>query len=289
MIRHIGWSSEFHKNSGEGQLARKYINTYFKGKKIKIISPKISFFLSDYIFQIYGIFVLWYYYFLGKKIIYINYLPLWNFLIFLLSPPNTVFGPITGSIQINKIQNIKSIFRFFIIPLFYKISLLILNFRARKIIFGTNILIKFLNKNILRKSKLNFILENIKFKNSSKKKREYDLIVYYRNHENKFFSHHTRFINSQIKNRKKVIIVGDKLNIEGALQLGKVSRKKIKNLISISKFALSGDENLLSFFNLECLQNNVKVIFNYKLKFQIAKINKKLFIPYNFETNKFIK
>ena len=289
MIRHIGWSSEFHKNSGEGQLARKYINTYFKGKKIKIISPKISFFLSDYIFQIYGIFVLWYYYFLGKKIIYINYLPLWNFLIFLLSPPNTVFGPITGSIQINKIQNIKSIFRFFIIPLFYKISLLILNFRARKIIFGTNILIKFLNKNILRKSKLNFILENIKFKNSSKKKREYDLIVYYRNHENKFFSHHTRFINSQIKNRKKVIIVGDKLNIEGALQLGKVSRKKIKNLISISKFALSGDDNLLSFFNLECLQNNVKVIFNYKLKFQITKINKRLFIPYNFGTNRFIK
>ncbi len=289
MIRHIGWSAEFHKNTGEGQLARKYINTYFKGKKIKIISPQISFFLSDYIFQIYGIFVLWYYYFLGKKIIYINYLPLWNFLIFLLSPPNTVFGPITGSIQINKIQNIKSIFRFFMIPLFYKISLLILNLRARKIIFGTNILIKFLNKKILKKSKLNFILENFKFKNSSKKKREYDLIVYYRNHENKFFSHHTRFINSQIKNRKKVIIVGDKLNIEGALQLGKVSRKKIKNLISISKFALSGDENLLSFFNLECLQNNVKVIFNYKLKFQIAKINKKLFIPYNFETNKFIK
>ncbi len=289
MIRHIGWSSEFHKNTGEGQLARKYINTYFKGKKIKIISPQISFFLSNYIYQIYGIFVLWFYYFLGKKLIYINYLPLWNFLIFLLSPPNTVFGPITGSIQINKIQNIKSIFRLFIIPLFYKISLLILNLRAKKIIFGTNILVKFLNKKILKKSKLNFILENFKFKNSSKKKREYDLIVYYRKHENKFFSHHIRFISSQIKNKKKVLVVGDKLNIEGALQLGKVSRKKIKNLISISKFALSGDDNLLSFFNLECLQNNVKVIFNYKLKFQITKINKRLFIPYNFGTNRFIK
>ena len=289
MIRHIGWSSEFHKNTGEGQLARKYINTYFKGKKIKIISPQISFFLSNYIYQIYGIFVLWFYYFLGKKLIYINYLPLWNFLIFLLSPPNTVFGPITGSIQINKIQNIKSIFRLFIIPLFYKISLLILNLRAKKIIFGTNILVKFLNKKILKKSKLNFILENFKFKNSSKKKREYDLIVYYRKHENKFFSHHISFISSQIKNKKKVLVVGDKLNIEGALQLGKVSRKKIKNLISISKFALSGDDNLLSFFNLECLQNNVKVIFNYKLKFQITKINKRLFIPYNFGTNRFIK
>ena len=51
---------------------------------------------------------------------------------FTFSPPNTVFGPITGSIQINKIQNIKSIFRFFIIPLFYKISLLILNLRNKE-------------------------------------------------------------------------------------------------------------------------------------------------------------
>ncbi len=289
MTKYIGWSSEFHKNTGEGQLARKYINSYFKGKKIKIISPQISFFLSDYINQIYGIFVLWYYYFLGKKLIYINYLPLWNFLIFLLSPPNTIFGPITGSIQINRIQNIKSMFRFFIIPQFYKISLIILNLRAKKIIFGTNILIKFLNKNIIKKSKLNFILENFKFKNASKKKREYDLIVYYRKHENKFFLHHTSLIKSQIKNGKKVLIVGDNLNIKGALQLGKVSRKKIKNLISNSKYSLSGDDNLLSFFNLECLQNNVKVIFNYKLKFQITTISKKLFIPYNFETKKFIK
>ena len=42
MIRHIGWSSEFHKNTGEGQLARKYINTYFKGKKILVINHRLD-------------------------------------------------------------------------------------------------------------------------------------------------------------------------------------------------------------------------------------------------------
>ncbi len=289
MKNYIGWSCEYHQNTGEGKLARKFLNTYYSGKNVRVISPKFNFFLSEYLYQVFGIFVLWYYYFIGKKLIYINYVPLWNFLIFLLSPPNTIFGPITGSIQINKIKNIKSAFRFFIIPLFYKISLSILNLRTKKLVFSTNILIKFLNKNILKKSELNFILTNLKFKKTRKKnKKKYDLIVYYRNHENKFFSHHKILIKSQIKIGKKVLIIGDKLNINGALELGRVSKNKVINLINNSKYALSGDDNLLSFFNLECLQNNVKIIFNYKLKFQIKKISKQLFVPYNFESKKFM-
>ena len=289
MKKYIGWSCDFYKNTGEGQLAQKYINKYFKDKNVKIISPRINFFLSKYIYQFYGILVLWYYYFLGKKLIYINYLPLWNFLIFIFCPPNTIFGPITGSIQINKVKSIKSFFRSFIIPMFYRISLFILYLRVEKIVFGTNILIKFLSKKILKKSELNFILKDFKLNNLIiKKRKKYDLIVYYRKHENKFFLHHKKFIDHQIKIGKKVLIVGDKLNFNKALETGIISKRKIKNLISISKYALSGDDNLLSFFNLECLRNNVKVIYNYKLKFQITKITKKLFIPYNYETKKFI-
>ena len=290
MKKYIGWSCEFDKNTGEGQLARKFIRSNFGDKSVKIITPKFNFLFSKYIYQIYGIFVLWYYYFLGKKLIYLNYLPLWNIIIFLLSPPNTIFGPITGSIQINKIKNIKSIFRLFFFPLFYKISLIILNLRTKKIIFATNILIKFINKDILKKIHFNFILKDFKFiYNPKKKKKSFDLMVYYRKHENKFFKHHIILIKEQIKYGKKVLIVGDKLNIKGAVQLGKVNKKKIVKLIQKSKYALSGDDNLLSLFNLECLQYKVKIIFNYKLKFQIVKINKKLFIPYNYELKKFIK
>ena len=32
----------------------------------------------------------------NKKFIYVNYLPLWNFLIFLILPKHTILGPITG-------------------------------------------------------------------------------------------------------------------------------------------------------------------------------------------------
>jgi len=290
MIKYIGWSCEFNNNTGEGQLARKFIKSNFEYKSIKIIVPKYNFLLSKYIYQLYGIFVLWYYYFLGKKLIYLNYLPLWNSIIFLFSPPNTIFGPITGGVQINKIKNIKSIFRFFIIPLLYKVSLIILSLRTKKIIFATNILSKYINKNISKKAEFNFILQDFKITNNYKKnKKSIDLLVYFRKHENKFFKHHIIFIKDQIKIGKKIIIVGDKLNITGAIQLGKVNKKKIFNLIRKSKYALSGDDNLLSFFNLECLQNKVKIIFNYKLKFQIVKKIEKLIIPYNYELKKFIK
>ena len=63
MIKYIGWSCEFNKNTGEGQLARKFIKLNFDYKKVKVIVPKYNFFFSKYIYQIHGIFVLWYYYF----------------------------------------------------------------------------------------------------------------------------------------------------------------------------------------------------------------------------------
>ena len=49
MKKYIGWSCDFYKNTGEGQLARKYLKKYFKNKKVRVISPKINFFLSEYI------------------------------------------------------------------------------------------------------------------------------------------------------------------------------------------------------------------------------------------------
>ena len=38
----------------------------------------------------------------NKTICYVNYLPLWNFLLFVFLPPNTLLGPITGGSLYNK-------------------------------------------------------------------------------------------------------------------------------------------------------------------------------------------
>ncbi len=282
MYNYVVWSCDYKDNSGEGQLARKFIKSYFPKDKIKLIYPKSNFLFSDYIHQIYGIFVLWYFYLQGKKTVYLNYLPLWNIFIFFFVPPKTIFGPITGSIQINKIKSLKSFVRFKVFPLLYKISLVLLNYRVNKIIFASNILINFINKDILKKTEFNFILNDFKkFKNKSKKK--IDLIVYYRSHENKFFDHHKKFIKKFINKKKKVVIVGDYLNIDGVYNFGRVTKKKILKLIKTSKYTLSGDDNLLSLFNIECMQYNVKIIFNNKLKFQKKKLKLNNLYPYNFE------
>ena len=193
MSNYIIWCCDYNKNTGEGRLAEKFISSFFLKKRIKILYPKNKFFLSNYFYQIYGIFVLWFFFLLKKKTVYLNYLPLWNFLIYLLSPPNTIFGPITGSIQINKRKKIKSILRLRLFPMLYKISLKLLYYRTKKIIFATNVLSKFIDDKTLKKTELNFILKDLKYsKNKSKKK--INLIVYYRKHENKFFDHHIEFI-----------------------------------------------------------------------------------------------
>lgn len=282
MKKYIAWCCDYRKDTGEGLLARKFVKKYFKNQKIKIFFPKKNFLLKNYLFPYFGIIILWFYYLTGKKTIYINYLPLWNFPIFIFCPPKTIFGPITGSIQINKINSLKSIIRLILFPIFYKISLIILNLRCKKILFATNILKKFLYQDILKKSLLNFIL--IDFKVYKKKfKKKYDLIIYFRKHENKFFTHHFKLINDFINKDKKILVIGDVLKINGVNNYGRVKRTNLINLIKLSRFSLSGDDNALSLFNLECLKHNVKVIYNKKLNFQIPNNLKKKFFSYNFD------
>ena len=287
MPEYIAWCNDYNKNTGEGKLARKFIKKFGKNK-VKIITPNFSFFLSNYVFQVIGVFVLWYNFFKRQKLIYLNYTPLWNTLIFLLSPPGTIFGPITGSIQINKIQNIKSFLRFYIFPFLYIFNLKILLLRSEKIIFATNILDKFIHKNQKKKIITNFILEDLNFTKKNSTHRKYDLIIYYRRHENKFFDHHLNFIKKELKKGKKIVTVGEKTNIKGIKEFGRVGFNRLLNLIKSSKFALSGDDNVLSLFNIECLQHGVKIIFNHNLRFQIKKMRKNFFKPYDYKNKKFL-
>lgn len=287
MQKYIAWCNDYSENTGEGKLARKFIRKFGKNK-VKVITPRLNFFLSNYIFQTTGIFVLWYYYFRLKKLIYLNYTPLWNSLIFLFSPPGTIFGPITGSIQVNKIRNIKSFLRFYIFPILYIFNLKILSLRSKKIIFATNILDKFINKNPEKKIITNFILQDLKFSKKNLGRRKYDLIIYYRNHENKFFDHHLNFIKKELKKGKKIVTVGEKTNIKGIKEFGKIGSNRLLNLIESSKFSLSGDDNLFSLFNLECMQHGVKIIFNHNLKFQIKKMRKNFFKAYDYKNKKFL-
>ena len=91
-----------------------------------------------------------------------------EFLIFLLLPPKTILGPITGGAIYNKSNNLNYIIRKFCFPIFYKITEIIIHLRStEKIVFSTDLLKKYLFKRTIENSDFNFVL-----KISNLKKRE---------------------------------------------------------------------------------------------------------------------
>ena len=93
------WCCDFNKNSGEGIIANKFINDLKLNnsyRKLRINSPKNkskNLLVERFIKPFIGLIYLWkiYIFYKNKDICYVNYLPLWNFILFLLlSKPNTL-------------------------------------------------------------------------------------------------------------------------------------------------------------------------------------------------------
>jgi len=276
------WACDISKNTGEGRLANLFlnkekiqINKYLKHK----ISNKIL--MHKYLFPIVGIFYCWINFLKKKNVYYINYLPLWNFLIFLLLPPKTTIGPITGG------ANFKfSFLRKYIFPILYLISQIIIHFRYNYVHFSTSLLKKNLFFFIKKKSNFNYVLNALQKK--IKIKKNIDFLIYYRNHENKKSLFPYSFVQKIVLSGFSVNVVGDKLNLTGVKNYGKLSNKKINKYLSRSKFSISSGENILSFFTLECINNNVKILIDHNQKNGIKKL-KNNFIKINYNSNKSVK
>jgi hypothetical protein len=274
------WACDISKNTGEGQLANLFLNK----EKIKInkyskkkINNRIL--QHKYILPLVGIFFCWINFFKKKQIYYINYLPLWNFLIFLLLPPKTIIGPITGG------ANFKfSFIRKYIFPALYLISQIIIYFRFKYIHFSTSLLKKNLLFLIKKRTHFNYVLNAIQKKKVVKPK-NIDFLIYYRNHENKKSLFPYLFLKKIIKLGYSVNVVGDKLNCKGIKNYGKLNNRKINKYLSRTRFSISSGENLLSFFTLECINNNVKILIDNKQKVEVKNL-KKNFIKINYNSNK---
>ena len=102
----------------------------------------------------------------GNKICYINYLPVWNFLIFLSLPKKTILGPVTGIDLKNNI----------IYRILKYIYIIILKKKNNKILFSHSQFKKYFKNE--KKVFYNFILYGFKFNKISRKK--YDYIVYFK-------------------------------------------------------------------------------------------------------------
>jgi len=285
------WCCEKYLDTGEGILANKFINDLKNHNKnlnfiIKFPNKRILLFLRKFlgkitdriIFPFLGIFYLWCIYFKNNnnKLCYVNYLPLWNFLIFLFLPPNTILGPITGGSSFLKKPILNYILRKFIFNIFYKLSILILSLRHSKLLYSTNLL-----KDKIKTKKtyyFDYVLKNFKF-NKTNLKRKYDLIFYLRNHKNKNTDLQIKLA-TMLSEKYKIITVGKKINNKKIKNFGKITRIKINNILKQTKFAFTSSENLYSFFSIDCLQNGVYVFYKKDIN-----VEKKIFnniIPLNY-------
>jgi hypothetical protein len=283
------WACDFSKNSGEGNLANLFVNKKFNNN-YKIYTPqslninkKLSNIINyKYISPLIGLIFCWFFFIKNKRVAYINYLPLWNFLIFALLPPKTLLGPITGGAHF--VEEHKLI-RGLLFPIFYKISEFFLIIRNSQINFSTELLKKYLFKCTIKKSNFNYI-----FKYYSKKilkKKSIDFLIYYRKHKNKISDFPYTLIKNLIKLNLKIHVVGDYLNNLHVKNYGYLHNKKINALLSRSYFSLMSNENPYTLFTIECLNNNVKIIADLNFKKEIKYFKKEfIFLDFNKTINK---
>jgi len=282
------WTCDYSENSGEGKLARLFINNLNKKKILKIKLNQKKILKQKYFSTICGIIYCWKKYLNKEKVCYLNYLPMWNFLIFIFLPPRTIFGPITGGAHFSKSNFFHCIIRGLFFPFFYKISEVFLNLRNINPIFSTDLLKQFLSKRTVKKSYFNFIVKNFNFKKKIKRKKKIDFLIYYRKHKNKesFFPYDLIKKISQLG--FKIFIVGDELKLRLVKNCGYLSNKKLSNLQAKAKYTIASGENPYSFFVLECLSHNVKVIMEKNMKKNIT-IFKNKFIELNYNSLNSIK
>ena len=61
-----------------------------------------------------------------------------------------------------------------------------------------------------------------------------------------------------------MIVVGDKLDENGVTNLGYLNKKKLEIVLSKTKIFVSSGENIYSFFAIDCINNNVKILSSHK-------------------------
>jgi hypothetical protein len=282
------WTCDYSENSGEGSLARLFIKNLNQNKKFKLNFNQKKIIKQKYISTFIGIVYCWKKFLNKENVCYLNYLPFWNFFIFILLPPKTILGPITGGAYYSKSNILSYFIRGLVFPIFYKISEFFLNLRDLNPIFSTNLLEKYLSRKTLKKSNLNYVVQNFFFKKNKRKKKKIDFLIYYRNHKNKKSLFPYKLIKNFIQFKLKIYVVGDKLNLPNIKNCGFLTKKKISNLQSLSKYTIASGENLYSFFVLECMSHYMKVIVekNIKKKFHILNKN---FIELNYNSLNSVK
>ncbi len=257
MLKIYYWANNVKSNSGEGILALSFLSLLKKKYKncsltnLNTFNQKENFFYN-YILPFFGVLKLWIYHMKGNKICYINYLPIWNFLIFLSLPKKTILGPVTGIDLKNNI----------IYRILKYIGIIILKKKNNKILFSHSQFKKYFKNE--KKVFYNFILYDFKFNKVSRKKR-FDYIVYFKKNKNKGNDFLINII-SRLSRNFKIVVIGDEfpkhLKNENIFNFVNLNRTKALKFISKSKNSILSKENSLSFFAIDCISHRLNIFHN---------------------------
>ncbi len=282
------WACDYSDNTGEGKLARLFLNKMNEKDNFYFILNQKKKIKQKYLSTIFGIIYCWKKFLKNERVCYLNYLPLWNFLIFIFLPPKTILGPITGGANYSKSNLLSYFTRGIIFPIFYKISEYSLSLRKSKLVFSTDLLKKYLSKKTIKKSSFNFVVKNFLLTKKVRRRKKIDFLIYYRKHNNKISYFPYNLVKKLIRLKYKVHIVGDKLNFPNIKNYGFISSNKLSNLQSLAKYTIISHENPYSFFILECLSNDVKIIVKQDMKRKII-LPKKNLIKLDYDSFNSIK
>ena len=278
------WCCDLNKNSGEGIVANKFINDLKlnnSNHKLIINSPRnknANMLVERFIHPLIGLIYLWKIYLFkkNKHICYVNYLPLWNVILFLLLPPKTILGPITGGSLFNKKPFINYILRKYFLNTLNYLTILVTKVRGTKLLFSTDLLKNKLYKN--KKYIFNYVLKDFKIK-KIKTYKKYDLIFYLRNHINKNMRVQVDLAN-KLSTKFKIITVGEKIPNPDIKNFGYMKRKNLLKILKKTKFAFLSPENLLSLFALDSIGCNTNIFFNKNKNYKTNNLKGIFYVNY---------
>ncbi len=275
MLKIYYWANNVKSNSGEGILALNFLSllkTKYKNYTFTNLNNFVQreSFFYNYILPIFGVLKLWIYHMKGNKVCYINYLPIWNFLIFLALPKKTILGPITG---INLKKNILYI-------ILKNIGIFILQKKNNKILFSHSQFKKYFKNK--KKYFYNFILYNFCFRKIKKKK--FDYVIYFKKNKNKGNNFLINII-TRLSEKFKIAVIGDEfpkyLKNKNIFNFINLNRSKALSIISQSKNSILSKENSLSFFAVDCISCNLNIFHNIEDRLDNT-IKTNLYIPIKF-------
>ena len=304
------WACDLEDYRGEGILGRNFLKNLSKVKKNKSIfveTPESNYhikngkfkktkkkkiknlnlnFYYNYISPLIGILKIILFY-KKKEKCFVNFLPLWNFIIFYFLPRNTILGPITGSVYYSNVKNFNEFLRKYLIPIFYKISIIICLRKNFKLLFSTELLKKYTKKIGKKKKYFNYNLINFENqKDRIAQRKDIDFLFYYRKYSAHDSSSQVNIIKNLSERNFKIVVIGNRLNFPNVKNKGIISRKSVFKILKKTKFSINEATNFYSIFLLDCVASGVKIFYNKKSHNKNFLLPKKYFLKIDFSESK---